>query len=132
MTREAWTIQRRGARYRDDEVAELSYRLLVAEGSFSADIPPKWTLDEVLDAIKPDDAAAYLAGLREHAALLRRLVSKCQDVAVTVTDGAPCAHCGRPVMPSESGRRLYCSRSCRQRAYEARKEAEDRDLRTDT
>ena len=43
---------------------------------------------------------------------------------VILTDRPPCQHCGRPVRPSETGRKvLYCSRSCRQRAYEARQDA---------
>jgi hypothetical protein len=47
---------------------------------------------------------------------LRRLVR------VTVTDGSRCRHCDGPMPVGSRKGRLYCSRTCRQRAYEARRD----------
>jgi hypothetical protein len=74
--------------------------------------------------VAPDLAAetvplldAAMTAMRQVRRELRRIA------AVTVTDGPPCRHCDAPVPLSASGRQpLYCSQSCRQRAYEARRE----------
>ena len=66
-----------------------------------------------------DDRAHF----RDALVILRRLQRRLA-ASVTVTEGSPCVHCGRLVPAGASGRRvLYCSRSCRQRAYERRKTA---------
>ena len=79
------------------------------------------------ETVDPAIARQALASIQQLMPVLRRFQRQLEAVtsAVTVTDGKPgepCRHCGRPVTPSESGRmRLYCSRSCRQRAYEKRR-----------
>jgi hypothetical protein len=76
-----------------------------------------------VSAIPPGVAQEALAefdrampALRRFRRELRRRVAR-----VTVTDGPTCRHCDGPMPPSSPGVRLYCSRSCRQRAYEARR-----------
>ena len=75
-----------------------------------------------LGAIDPVKIRECLAAVDEAMPSLRRFQRRLRAATrVTVTDGARCRHCDGP-MPSGSGSgRLYCSRSCRQRAYEARR-----------
>ena len=76
-----------------------------------------------LNGVDPALAAAVLPEIDAGMIALRKMRRQIARLAATVTvDGAPCVWCGRPVLPSTGTRpRLYCSRSCRQRAYEERK-----------
>lgn len=74
----------------------------------------------------PRVAAEWAPLVRAAIPALRRFSRKLDALAapVTVTGTASCQHCGRSVTPPPSGRAvMYCSQSCRQRAYEARKAA---------
>lgn len=74
--------------------------------------------------------AARLMGRRVRAAAGRtcaaRTVVGMKHETPRATDGAKlCAWCGEPIQQASLGRsRDYCKRSCRQRAYEARKQRE--------
>jgi hypothetical protein len=76
-----------------------------------------------LNGVDPALAAAVLPEIDSGMIALRKMRRQIAKLAATVTvDGIPCDWCGRPVLPSTGTRpRLYCSRSCRQRAYEERR-----------
>lgn len=77
------------------------------------------------EGVDPIVAAETLDLVRAAMTTFRKLERALTEIsqAVTVT-GEPCEHCGRPVRSSSTGQVVrYCSRSCRQRAYEARRAA---------
>ncbi|MGI8752150.1 MAG: hypothetical protein ACR2MN_07535 [Acidimicrobiales bacterium] len=77
------------------------------------------------DGVDPEVAAEALHQLRSAMTVFRKLERGLAQAAQAVTvTSEPCEHCGRPVRSSSTGQVVrYCSRSCRQRAYEARKAA---------
>lgn len=92
-------------------------RQVSAAASLLTQRPPDLAL------LKPEARQNCLELLDGAMPALHRLQRELRRLArVTVTGGPTCRHCGGP-MPASSGARLYCSQSCRQRAYEARREA---------
>jgi hypothetical protein len=70
----------------------------------------------------PALAVEWASQVRAAMVVLRRFQAAldAMEAAVTVTNRM-CHYCGRPI-PESAGKAIYCRRSCRQRAYEARRD----------
>lgn len=74
-----------------------------------------------LSLVSPEGIEQGLADLDAAIPALRQLQRELRRASLaTVTDGARCRHCDGPMPLGAGAARRYCSRSCRQRAYEAR------------
>lgn len=121
---EAAQLSRKKAEAEAEAQRARNWQILSGQARGIADIA--WRLaDDLpgLSLVNPEVRQNCLELLDEAVPALHRLQRELRRLArITVTDGAKCRHCDGP-MPPSSGARLYCSRSCRQRAYEARREA---------
>jgi hypothetical protein len=76
-----------------------------------------------LARVSPAAVAEWTPRLRAALPVLHRVLRDLEQLerAAANPDGRVCAHCGGPL--AEDSTSKYCRRSCRQRAYEARKES---------
>lgn len=93
------------------ELAEVTERMAVVRQALEVVTPG------------PDQAAVVVRRLRPLLADLRAVIRRLDAVNAPPAPGTPsCARCGRAL--AEDGRtRSWCSHACRQRAYEARRDA---------
>ena len=93
------------------ELAEVTERMAVVRQALEVVAPG------------PDQAALLVRQLRPLLADLRAVIGRLNAIGAPPAPGSPsCVRCGRAL--AEDGRkRSWCSHACRQRAYEARREA---------
>lgn len=74
------------------------------------------------DRVTPAVAADWAPRLRSALPAFRRILRSLEEVerAAAGPDTRRCRYCNEPI-PASAGGASYCSRNCRQRAYEARK-----------